>query len=146
MKSWPAFRDGGMLERIFETHEEQEYWRKMLDQTYAGKIDTWDFQWFYAVWSQGGLSIVPRVNLVSNLGFRPDATHTKTAYERDWLANVPRGNIETICHPASIARHREADQLVSRVYFGCGERNRTPSPTGIRYYLAALRHKLGARS
>jgi len=40
---------------------------------------TWDYQWQYCCAINGGLCIVPKVNLVNNIGFRPDATHTKTA-------------------------------------------------------------------
>ena len=144
MISWPEFKSSGMLEQLFETRDEQDYWRGVLDRTYGGEIDTWDFQWFYTCWSQGGLSIIPRVNLVSNLGYRPDATHTKTAYERDWLSNVPRGNIDGIHHPDFVVRHREADNHISRTYFGCGdEKQDFKLPTGLRYYWAALKYKLG---
>jgi hypothetical protein len=142
MSSWPEFKSSGMLEQFFETREEQDYWRDVLDRTYGGELDTWDFQWFYTCWSQGGLSIIPRVNLVSNLGYRPDATHTKTAYERDWLSNVPREDIGGIHHPDFVVRNREADNHISRTYFGCGEEQDFKLPTGWRYYWAALKYKL----
>lgn len=45
---------------------------------YAGEIDTWDYQWELARIAQGGLSVVPAVNLVTNIGFDRDATHTRT--------------------------------------------------------------------
>ncbi|AFZ08576.1 methyltransferase FkbM [Oscillatoria nigro-viridis PCC 7112] len=49
-----------------------------LENTFQGKVDTWDFQWSFARLAQGGLSIVPCVNLVANLGFGLEATHTGT--------------------------------------------------------------------
>lgn len=49
-----------------------------LENTFQGKVDTWDFQWSFARLAQGGLSIVPCVNLVANLGFGLAATHTGT--------------------------------------------------------------------
>jgi hypothetical protein len=144
MKSWPEFKRSGMLAQLFEASGEQDFWRGILDRTYAGEIDTWDFQWFYAVWTQGGLSIVPRVNLVSNLGFRPDATHTNTPHERDWLSNLPRGSIDEIQHPDFVIRNREADNQIARAYYGCGEEKQDfKLPTGWRYYWAALKYKLG---
>ena len=36
----------------------------------------WDYQWHFAVAAHGGLSIAPAVNLVTNIGFGDDATHT----------------------------------------------------------------------
>jgi hypothetical protein len=38
--------------------------------------DTWDYQWSFSRLSQSGLSIVPAVNLVTNIGFGLSATHT----------------------------------------------------------------------
>jgi hypothetical protein len=37
---------------------------------------TWDVQWFFTRLAYGGLSIVPVKNLVSNIGFGKEATHT----------------------------------------------------------------------
>jgi hypothetical protein len=42
----------------------------------AGKIDTWDYQWFFAAFKNDSFSIFPGKNMVKNLGFIPDATHT----------------------------------------------------------------------
>ena len=30
---------------------------------------TWDYQWAFACWLRSGLSVLPNVNLVSNIGF-----------------------------------------------------------------------------
>ena len=40
------------------------------------KKDVWDYQWSFARLAQSGLSLVPSVNLISNIGFSKDATHT----------------------------------------------------------------------
>lgn len=45
--------------------------------THAGKIDTWDYQWDFAMAQNSGLQIVPRISLVQNIGFGPGATHTR---------------------------------------------------------------------
>ena len=63
-------------------------------------IDTWDYQWFFTRLSQSGLSTVPRVNLVSNLGFRGDATHAGAFDAR--TANLGRGELTRIEHPAFV--------------------------------------------
>jgi hypothetical protein len=49
------------------------------DRTLTGAVDTWDFQWSFARIAAGGMSVVPRINLVQNIGFRDDATHTRRA-------------------------------------------------------------------
>jgi len=49
--------------------------------------DVWDFQWLFARWLHGGRTIVPARNLIRNIGFNADATHS--FYENDLLANLP---------------------------------------------------------
>lgn len=77
MKNWSRFRDNQQLVDLFGTEEAAGYWSERFDRTARGEVDTWDFQWIFASLLQGGMSIVPNVNLVSNLGFGINATHTK---------------------------------------------------------------------
>ncbi|MFT3829750.1 MAG: hypothetical protein QM691_08610 [Opitutaceae bacterium] len=55
---------------------ESGYWSEVFRALRAGGIDTWDFQLLFSCWKQTGLHVVPRHNLISNLGYGPDATHT----------------------------------------------------------------------
>lgn len=48
-----------------------------IRQTLLGKIDTWDYIWQYAILISKGLCIYPSNNLVQNIGFDVDATHTE---------------------------------------------------------------------
>ncbi len=41
-----------------------------------GKVDTWDYQFTYSRIINHGLSIIPKANLIENIGFNPNATHT----------------------------------------------------------------------
>ena len=40
------------------------------------ELNTWDFQWVYTIWANQGLSVAPKSNLISNIGFDENATHT----------------------------------------------------------------------
>jgi len=64
--------------RRFYTKDEYEVFARDLDSLTERGLYTWDYQWQYSCAINGGLCIVPKVNLVNNIGFRPDATHTKT--------------------------------------------------------------------
>jgi len=76
MRMWPIIRDGGWLEDIFHERDEANYWRNTLEAVYCGKIDTWDYQWAFANFINNRVSIIPATNLVKNIGFGIDATHT----------------------------------------------------------------------
>jgi hypothetical protein len=77
MRLWPEIRARGLFDRRFARARERYYWDSLLQYVYEGRIDTWDYQWVYSVWANNGLCAVPRRNLVRNIGFNQDATHTK---------------------------------------------------------------------
>lgn len=49
-------------------------------KAHSGEIDTWDNQWFLSNYLVNGLTITPKVNLVRNIGFNSEATHTHGKY------------------------------------------------------------------
>jgi hypothetical protein len=112
---WPEMRDHNWLDEITESSSERKFWTKIFQAVFDQKIDTWDYQWVLASWSQGMLSVIPNVNLISNIGFGTDATHTHgvSAY-----ANVPCGSMSfPIQNPKIILRHSVADAFSSRRMF-----------------------------
>ncbi len=48
----------------------------------------WDYQWIFAIFHNNGLSVIPQRNLVSNIGFGEDSTHTSDT--QNYLANLKR--------------------------------------------------------
>ena len=70
--------------------------------------------WTYACWLQNGLSILPSTNLVSNIGFGEDATHT---FGNSPLANIPTSDIWDIKHPPYVVRNKNADMYTFDNYF-----------------------------
>jgi len=55
------------------------HWLDTFKSMYNHAIDTWDHQWSYAILNKGGVSIVPNVNMITNIGFGENATHTNSA-------------------------------------------------------------------
>lgn len=69
----------------------------------------WDYQLTFSIWTNKGLCIAPFKNLVSNIGFGEDATHTfndSTGNE----ANMATSDIGTLKHPTSIVQNRQIDE------------------------------------
>src|SRR5262249_10489429 len=90
-----------------------EMFRQAFERAYAAKgdVDYWDYQWTFACWTQDGLSILPNVSLVSNLGFGPSATHTTGT--SDIRATVQRGAMRfPLEHPSFVAPDQRADRLI----------------------------------
>ena len=76
MQSWPSIRDNDYMQDILLDKTVVKYWDKIFEAVYKNKIDTWDYQWTFSCWVQNGLTVLPNVNLVLNIGFDGDATHT----------------------------------------------------------------------
>lgn len=75
-------------------------WRRGFDGVYKNEIDTWDFQLVYALWKQDMKTIVPTTNLISNIGFGPDATHTLNAQSD--VSNLERRELTgALRHPVT---------------------------------------------
>jgi hypothetical protein len=76
--------------------------------THTGQLDTWDYQWSFALLVQSGLSIMPTVNLISNIGFGGEATHTFNT-THPW-ANLPTEAIDyPLRHPSFVLRDTISD-------------------------------------
>ena len=57
--------------------QEVRYWSRVFSMmTSASRVDTWDYQLTYALFSNSLDCLTPNKNLVRNIGFGPDATHT----------------------------------------------------------------------
>lgn len=108
MADWPIAREHGLLHEILDDLSQERHWSKTFDIIHSGVVDTWDVQWMYACWRQRGLSIIPNVNLISNIGFRSDATHTKN--ESDRFGDLPVYPMDfPLQHPPVISRDVGAD-------------------------------------
>ncbi len=106
LSRWEQLRDTAWLERIADVPEEVEMCREVFDKVRAGEIDSWAFPWKFSCWVHGGLTALPGRNLVSNIGFGPEATHTKIASP---LANMPTFPMGVLQHPETVTRCVAAD-------------------------------------
>lgn len=107
MAKWPRIRDEGWLPDMVGNAREATYWQRIFERVYRGEIDTWDYQWVFANWVEGRMTILPAVNMISNVGFDRNATHTKGDSE---LANLSRYPISfPMKHPPGVFRNTQAD-------------------------------------
>lgn len=104
---WPKFRDNQYLTGILDSHLEAHYWQAIFERFHTlNEPDTWDYAWLFTCWLHRGLTTIPNTNLVSNIGFRDDATHT-IGISR--YANLETEDIGKLRHPEFISRDSMAD-------------------------------------
>ncbi len=83
---------------IFRYKKMQNYYLNVFEEVYNGKIDTWDYQWSFTRLINYGMTIQPNVNLIQNIGFGIDATHTHKA--SSLIVNNFANNIDfPLSHP-----------------------------------------------
>jgi hypothetical protein len=116
MKLWPEIRDSRLLSHIFPDRAQAAYWQQIMESTYRGKFDSWGYPFMFSCWLQGGLTVVPERNLVRNIGFGPDSTHTKVSggYDRLELREMSF----PLRHPPMIARDHAYDDYAYRKFIG----------------------------
>jgi hypothetical protein len=83
------------------------FWKIIFKKMKQGRIDTWDYQLTISLWFNRALSIIPNTNLIQNIGFDGDATHTKKA--KSCIVDYKGSPILPLQHPAGIAQNRKAD-------------------------------------
>jgi hypothetical protein len=66
-------------QKVFKRNNYAQFWIELFRHVKIKDIDTWDTQWFYTVLKNEGICLSPTINLVENVGFGADATHTKEA-------------------------------------------------------------------
>ena len=118
MEQWSEFRDSGSLNNVFDNIFELYYWRNIFQNMYKGKRKlAWGYQLMLASFMHSGLSIIPEVNLVSNIGFAINATNTNNI--KSPFANIQTQAIEfPLKHPGSIIRNKKADDFTYKNKFG----------------------------
>lgn len=106
MKGWPEVRDSGILRWRFSNQYAYEDRVKDWDDIYYKRIDAWGYAWDYALIINNAYAIYPPKNLIQNIGFGEDATHTLSK-KKEIL-----GNLHSIELPLDIRK----DYLVDRQY------------------------------
>jgi hypothetical protein len=112
MESWPTVRDEGRVADWVSDKSERDSLTDIFERVYQGKIDTWDYQWGFASRLNGRISVMPNVNLISNIGFGVQATHTTGESE---FANLSLTPIEfPLKHPSMFFASRTLDGMFNQ--------------------------------
>jgi hypothetical protein len=102
----------GYLKKQFTSQYEVDYFDWVFEQTFHFPSITWDYQWEFVRRINSGLTILPQKNLVRNIGFGEDATHTTT----EGVASS-KLKLEELAFPLVHPRHVMADVKADRMAF-----------------------------
>ena len=92
MASWPIVKEDELLKLMWKKRRPMENWTKIFDSMYSGTgPNAWSYNLVYSSWMRNWLNIIPRRNLIQNIGFDQEATHTKKA---DAGFKIPAQNLD----------------------------------------------------
>lgn len=115
MVHWPEMRDNGWLRDVLGSKRHVDVWTRIFEAVYSGQINSWAYRWTFACWSQSGLTVLPSRNLVSNIGFGGEATHTRSPSK---FANLATESMPfPLSHPYFVVRDVDADNRTMEEVF-----------------------------
>lgn len=115
MELWPKVKDGEWLSDILQNKKLVKYWQNIFEAVFNNKIDTWDYQLNFSCLINSRLNIMPNSNLISNIGFEADGTHTTVKTK---ISNIQAVEMKfPLSHPSVIIRDALADSMTERDHF-----------------------------
>jgi hypothetical protein len=112
MRNWPGIKKLKVLKNSIKEYDVLAYWSKVFDLTYQRGIGSWAYCWTYTAFVHNMLSIVPSVNLVSNIGIGKGATHTLI---KSKVFGVPTFEMHfPLRYVKMVARDSRADFIIER--------------------------------
>jgi hypothetical protein len=102
-----------LLENSFQDPLERDYRLSGYNKVFSGEIkDTWDLQWDFSMYLNTGLTIVPSVNLISNLGILLEDAQHPSLNDPINISKLPLLKIKfPLEHPPALVADREFDYL-----------------------------------
>jgi len=112
LNDWPNLENTEFLFNVLKNEKAVKYWNTILQEVYEEKINSWAYRWQYSCWKNDGLSIIPTLNAVTNIGFGKEGTNTKGPGKR---SAVFRSNeiLFPLKHPPNIERAIELDKFIT---------------------------------
>ncbi len=118
ISKWNTIDKKEFLSYLFKEKKYQLWWKQMFDFVYKTKPeDMWDFQFHFHCMQRKQLAIIPKVNLVTNIGYGADATHSSDP--NNYFANFKMYDLDfPLKHPTAINRNEVADLFIQQNLFG----------------------------
>ena len=115
IKFWPKLSKTYDWNNFHKTKTEKKYWDIIFNKVYNNRIDSWAYPWMLSVWKNKGITIIPQINLVDNIGQGIDGTHSYfSKYKKKKKREM---NLKKLSHPKKIKINVDADQFVFTDHF-----------------------------
>ena len=121
ISKWKVIDRKDFLSFLFKEKKYQLWWKQMFNFVYEKRPDDmWDFQFHFHCMLRKQLAIIPKGNLITNIGYGADATHSSDP--NNYFANFKLYDLNfPLKHPLEIKRNESADLFIQDNLFGEAE-------------------------
>jgi hypothetical protein len=112
LTTYVEFKELEML-RTFLSESNYERESRKFNKVKYENFDTWDYQWSYTMYIQNMLCIIPRKNMIKNIGFGDNATHTVGEDEYKHI-ELYQESFNKIIHPSYLLQSHIYDKCINR--------------------------------
>jgi len=110
MPNYQEYKKRKLLKKYVGFRDIASWLEIYLDRAASSSVDIWSSHWSYAIARNNGLTIVPKYNLVKNIGF--DGTGTNSQNDSwGYYDKFKTVEIGELSHPNIISSNRELDRL-----------------------------------
>jgi hypothetical protein len=115
MIGYKELKDKNYFKDLFPDKLERNYIIHIMDDAFYHNPNAIDTKWVFSVMKNNGLCIMPNKNLIQNIGFREDSTHTKKI---DSYLSIPISKIDfPLTAPPFMVLDRKSDERYAKWMF-----------------------------
>ena len=111
---WEFLRESKSFQSTFSA-KKWALLQRTFNSVYENKIDTWDYQFGFLLLKTNRLCVTSNVNLIENIGFNADGTHTRNSNSLEGHNKSCRIKWPLI-HPVGIYPNMAKDNYIDAVY------------------------------
>ncbi len=117
MEDWPLLKEQEALLDLYGRRRYLRDWTKIFDRVYNRKVSSWATAWALTMAREHWLCIHPARNLITNVGFGADATHTSGSEVSPW-ANRPTYPMSfPLVHPPTMIPNVRSEQIAQNTQY-----------------------------
>jgi hypothetical protein len=116
---WPQIKNTDFLDRLSQSNKMVKYfWEALFDEVHQHPYISWDTQLTYQMLKRNLLTVVPKRNLVLNIGYNMEASSTRWSIPEHIKAlSLEDLNFPLVGSPDLVTDHKY-DRLLETVHFG----------------------------
>ena len=130
---WAEAKKRNVLNDILQNEEMLKFRNRIFERTFNGEVNSWAYIWTFYRFINSGLSIVPAKNLIKNIGFGEEATHTGKSDKKIEDISLFNPDYAPIKHPAFVYADIRYDNLVFDIFH--------KPATGVKYLVKKIRKR-----